>query len=264
LFRRAGIAALCCLCLGAAAGAVVAEQAPPPHPKQTALAIESDLCAAPADLTETDAQFESVAAALKPGQSLNVLALGSATMLGPDRNTDASFPAIMVATLRTAVPGVDVTITVRGGRGMTAADMLPILQEALARRRYQLVVWQTGTVEAVRGLPPDDFQQTLEEGVQAARDAQADIVLVDPQFSRFLRANANLDPYLDVMRRVDAFSDAALFPRFDLMKYWADEGRLDMERAERTRRKDVARELHACIGLALARFVMQAAGVAQR
>jgi hypothetical protein len=202
-----------------------------------------------------------VADALKPGHALDVLAIGSATMLGPERSTDTSFPAVMVAALRVAAPAATVALTVRSGRGMTAADMVPQLREAFARHRYQLVIWQTGTVESVRGLPPDDFLQTLGQGVQIARDNGADIVLVDPQFSRFLRANANLDPYLQVMRQAAAMGNAVLLPRFDLMKTWVDAGRLDMERTERPHREAVARSVHVCLGQALARIVLQAAGI---
>ncbi|HEX3348218.1 MAG TPA: hypothetical protein VHS58_08975, partial [Acetobacteraceae bacterium] len=98
-------------------------------------------------------------------------------------------------------------------------------------------------------------------GIEAAHDAGADVILVDPQFSRFLRANANLDPYLQIMRQAGAFSGAALFPRFDLMKHWVEVGSIDMERADRANRESVASAVHACLGRALAQFVLQAAGL---
>ena len=37
---------------------------------------------------------------------------------------------------------------------MTAEDMLPLIEAALKQQHYPLVLWQTGTVEAVRGLQP--------------------------------------------------------------------------------------------------------------
>ncbi|MBV9749758.1 MAG: SGNH/GDSL hydrolase family protein [Acetobacteraceae bacterium] len=237
---------------------------PRPGAAQNAvLSTEPEHCDTPDELIASPSSFADVAAALQPGRTLAVLAVGSATIVNPDRSTDASFPAVMAAALRAAVPGVEVTVTVRSGRGMTAADMVPVLKDALARHRYQLIVWQTGTVEAVRGLPPDDFLQTLTEGIQAARDAGADVVLVDPQFSRFLRANANLDPYLQIMRQAGTMADADLFPRFDLMKHWVDAGEVDMERVDRAHRDSAARTVHACLGRALARFVLQAAATAK-
>ena len=57
------------------------------------------------------------------------------------------------------------------------------------------------------------------------RDAGGDLVLIDPQFSRFLRANTDLDPYENVMQQVATMPGVALFRRFDLMRSWADTGR---------------------------------------
>ena len=59
------------------------------------------------------------------------------------------------------------------------------------------MLWQTGTVEAVQGLRPDVLRGVLQDGADAAEDAHADLVLIDPQFSRFLRANADLEPVRD-------------------------------------------------------------------
>ena len=50
---------------------------------------------------------------------------------------------------------------------MTADAMLPILQRELAAHHYDLVLWQTGTVEAVQGLRPDALRGVLQEGADA-------------------------------------------------------------------------------------------------
>ncbi|HEX3350809.1 MAG TPA: hypothetical protein VHS58_22180, partial [Acetobacteraceae bacterium] len=157
---------LAILLLCAPLGPAAAQPSAPASSRAGPPSTDPSLCEAPSDLTETAANFPMVAAALQPGHSLDILAVGSATMLGPDRSTDASFPAVAAAMLRVAIPAASVMLTVRSGRGMTAADMLPIMREALMRRHFQLVIWQTGTVEAVRGLPPDDFLQTLDEVVR--------------------------------------------------------------------------------------------------
>jgi hypothetical protein len=166
----------------------------------------------------------------------------------------------MAGYLRDRALGGAVNLTVRSGRGMTAMNMLAQIRTELAAHRYQLVIWQTGTVEAVRNLPPEDFLSTLTEGVDAVRRQDGDVVLVDPQYSRFLRANAKLDPYLAVMRKAGALPGAALFRRYDLMKFWVDAGQIDLEQAERPQRQDVADQLHDCLGRSLANLVLQAAG----
>ena len=56
-------------------------------------------------------------------------------------------------------------------------------------------------------------------------------MLIDPQFSRFLRANANVDAYLDALRLVAAAHQVPLLRRWDLMRYWAETEQVDVERA---------------------------------
>jgi hypothetical protein len=152
-----------------------------------------------------------------------------------------------------------VGVTEVGHRGMTAEDMLGPMRDALAKKQYRLVLWLTGTVDAVNSVPPDDFYEALADGAAAATNAGADLVLVDPQYSRFLEANANLEPYVNALRAVGALPGVALFPRFDIMKDWADNGAIDLERTPKSDRPAAAARLHACLGRELARMLVQGA-----
>ena len=221
---------------------------------------------------------------LKAAKHLDVLAVGSATMFGPEASlapgtitsqsfgslgnpvapavaalsqlpSERAFPLQMAKQLSTLIPGLNVDVTVRGGRGMLASEMLEQLHKELAAKHYDLVIWQTGTVEAVRNLPPGEFGQTLSDGAQAVLDAGADLVLVDPQYSRFLQTNSNLDPYFQALQQVSAMPGVILFRRFDLMRGWANDGGLDLERTGRSDRERAVVTLHACLGRHLARLV---------
>jgi acyl-CoA thioesterase-1 len=248
--------------------------------------VKRNPCEAPDDAAGIITSLPHVAAALKPGSTLSVLAVGSATLFGPEAslqpgtvtsqaaadspqrgtvppaqviNTEPSelaFPRQMARALEVAVPGASVRITVRGGRGLSAADMLKLLRASLAEATYQLVLWQTGTVEAVRNIPPGEFAQTLAEGAEAVREAHADLVLIDPQFSRFLQTNSNLDPYEQAFQQVGSMAGVLLFHRFDLMRTWANEGQIDLERTAKPNRQRVVETLHACLGAHLARMVL--------
>lgn len=201
-----------------------------------------------------------VAAALKTGR-LDVLAVGSATVLGARGRAEGSFPDRMVQELRAAAPGVDIELTVQGERGLTATAMLALLQKELAEKSYTLVVWQTGTVEAVRGLPAEEFARTLDAGAEAARAAGADLVLVDPQYSRVLQDHITLEPYRDTMQRAARRHAAVLFNRFDLIRQWVEAGQLDLETTAKPDRPKMAERLNACLGQALAQTVLRAAGL---
>jgi acyl-CoA thioesterase-1 len=229
-------------------------------------------CGAPAEFTTTDAPLGQFAAAIAAGGPVDVLAIGSATTVGSVTATGlqtsttqgASFPWHVIRALQAALPGVKFALTVRGGRGMTAEDMLPLLDAALKQQHYPLVLWQTGTVEAVRGLRPDGMLEVLHTGAEHVRDAGGDLVLIDPQFSRFLRANTDLDPYEGVLQQVATMPGVALFQRFDLMRTWANDGRIDLERTQKADRDKALDELNECLGQALARFVLSGVDVQKK
>jgi len=221
-------------------------------------------CPAPTSFTTPDSPLPSVQAAIKAGGPVNILAIGSAATVGDQLGAGhhTAFPYRMVEALHAALPDVSFGLTLRGGRGMTAQDMLPLMKAALESRHYALVLWQTGTVEAVRGQDPDDLQSALQEGIDDALHAGADVVLVDSQFSRFLRANTNLDPYEMTMQDVAVMPGVVLFHRFDLMQSWVEDGGIDLESADRADRAKMMALLNACLGETLARFVLTGANQA--
>ncbi len=230
-----------------------------------------DTCGAPEEFVSTDVPLAQFAAAVAAGGPVEILAVGSATTVGSVTTTGqqsatqgGAFPWHMVRALHAALPAMEFRLTVRGGRGMTAEDMLPLIEAALKQQRYPLVLWQTGTVEAVRGLQPDGLLDVLQTGAERIRDAGSDLVLIDPQFSRFLRANTNLDPYENVMQQVATMPGVAMFHRFDLMRAWANDGRIDLERTPKADRDKALDELNDCLGKALAHFVVSGADVGRK
>ncbi len=221
-------------------------------------------CAAPEDAVGATEALPRVAALLRPGAVLDVLVVGSAPMFGrspPALRTPGvvAFPWRMAEALQAAVPGLTVNITVRGGRGATAGEMADMIRDALTTKPYALLLWQTGTVEAVQNLPPDDFTQALMEGVGAATQKGADVVLVDPQYSRFLQAHADVEPYEQALEGVAAMPGVELLHRFELMHHWIDGGQIDLENAEETERRPILDLLHRCLGAYLARMVLTGA-----
>jgi hypothetical protein len=242
-------------------------------------------CEASDDAAGVVAPLPHVAAVLKPGSKLEVLAVGSATLFGPgislpvpassdpantppkspppqlitEPASDLAFPNQMARVLELEVPGLHVHVTIRGGRGLSATDMVKLIRGALAESQYQLVLWQTGTVEAVRNVPPGEFAQTLAEGAEAVQQGNADLVLIDPQYSRFLQANSNLDPYEQAFQQVSSMTGVVLFRRFDLMRAWVNDGQIDLERTPRANRRRMVELLHTCLGAQLARMVIAGA-----
>ncbi len=231
----------------------------------SARAAENPACEMPPDLTLPADTMPHVAAAVAKG-SLDILALGSGSTVGDAGGAsgpafsfhapEASYPRKMIEALQAMRPSVRFQLVVQGGRNMTAEAMLPMMQHELASRHFDLVLWQTGTVEAVHGLRTDSLRSVLQDGIDAATEAKVDLVLIDPQFSRFLRANADISPYQTVLAQVAGDPGVTLFRRFDLTQLWVNNGQVDLERATRDQRDRTITLLNTCLGEALARFIL--------
>lgn len=216
-------------------------------------------CSAPPEAMEA-APLPGAFAAIARGE-LRILVVGSASSAsGGTSSTAATWPRRLQVLLSARLAPVTVQVEMFGGRGTTAADHARILAAETGRLRPHLVIWQLGTVEAARGLPAEEMSQAVQAAaaqLRATRGELTDLVLMDMQFSRFLRANANVEPYRDQLRIAAAASGAQLFSRWGVMKHWVETERLDLERAPREQRTAVADELHDCLARVLAGFILE-------
>ena len=207
--------------------------------------------------------LEPLKAAIDAGGPVQILAVGSGSTVGANSvQPDNAFPYRMLDALRAALPKVAFDLTVLGGRGMTAEEMLPLVKAQVRRTPTQLVLWQTATVEAIRGMRPDRMRQALREGLDAIRAAGGSLVLIDPQFTRALRANTDVEPYQTELQQVARLPGAALFHRYDVTRFWVLQDRIDPERASKDTREAELARLNVCLGQALARYVLSGAGMA--
>lgn len=218
----------------------------------------ADICPIPDGLEAQAPHLPAFVAAVRAGGPVAILAIGSAST----NMAGTSFPRLMQETLQAELPAVRVRLVVRGRQGLTAAEMVPLIAEGLASTHAKLVLWQTGTVDAVQGVRPDELSDALAQGADLARQAGADLILIDPQFSRFLHANTDLEPYQQAIEDAATQPGVALFPRFEMMRDWAERGTLDIENTPQDQRPQAAALLHACVGRALAAYIL--AGVKQQ
>lgn len=217
------------------------------------------VCPSPDEFLDSG-PLPAVAAAIAHGQ-LRVLAVGSASILGLGTSgPNAAWPVRLEATLAERLPQVQVTVDVQGGRGLTAADQLAMIRDSVRRAQPDLVIWQAAATEATRGLEVAELAETLSRGLSRLK-ARPDIdsMLMDLQFSRFLRANVNVWPYLEALRYASAANGAPLFRRYDLMQAWADAGTVDVEHVDRAHRTPEVDRLNECLAQAMASFLIDGA-----
>jgi len=221
-----------------------------------ARAEDAQTCEVPAYLLTTDSTLSKVADAIKNARPLNVLVVGSrsSTILSSEAS---AYPARLQAALKERLPSIPVTLSVELQTGKTAEDVAAGLVKLVEAKRPTLVIWQTGTVDAMRSVDPDDFRGAVDEGVVALQNAGADVVMVNLQYSPRTETMISAPPYLDNMRVVAQQHDVPLFDRFAIMRHWNEAGDFDL--FSNVHGTDMAKRVHACLGRALSKFVLDAA-----
>jgi hypothetical protein len=217
-------------------------------------------CDVPASLLASDSKLGHVEAAVKAGKPLNVLVVGSRSSTITAQEASA-YPARLLAMLKDKLGTVPVNLSVEIQIGKTAEEVAATLVKLVEAKNPTLVIWQTGTYDAIRGIDPDDFRSAVDEGVAALQKAGVDVVLVNLQYSPRTETMTSVPPYLDNMRVVAQQHDIPLFDRFAIMRHWNDSGDFDLFSA--THGVELAKRVHACLGRALTKFVIDAAHLEQ-
>jgi len=214
-------------------------------------------CAVATDLIERDFALPQVNRAIAAKQ-LDILVVGAGSSLLPGSNgVKNAYPARLQYALGEALPGVTVKVTTDVQSKRSAGEMAKSLAPALAAAKPALVVWQTGTVDAMQSIDIDQFRASLDQGINIARSAGADVVLINAQYSPRTDSMIALGTYAENMRWVALQHEVPLFDRFSIMKLWADLGTFDLYSP--AKKLDTAERVHDCLGRLLADLVIESA-----
>ena len=214
-------------------------------------------CGVAAHLVETSYPLPKVKRAIAE-KKLNILVVGAGSSQLPGASGEKNaYPARLQQALADQLKGVEVKVTTDIKASRTAAEMVKTLPANLAAAKPALMIWQTGTTDAMRAVDPDQFSQALDQGINITRGAGADVVLVNAQYSPRTESMIALSTYSEDMRWVALQQEVPLFERFSIMRLWSDLGTFDLYSA--TKKLDIAERVHDCIGRLLADLVIAAA-----
>jgi lysophospholipase L1-like esterase len=160
-------------------------------------------------------------AALMAHRPVTIIALGSSSTQGIGATApEHTYPAQLQALLRAHWPDAEVTVINRGIGGQTIDSMVARMAADVISPNPVLVIWQTGTNDALRHVSTSMFTTSLEDGLKKIRDAGADVILMDDQLGPRLSALDDQMTYDDIMAHAADAGDAQLFSRAHLMKAW--------------------------------------------
>jgi hypothetical protein len=225
-----------------------------------AFAREDNECIVAAGTVAPDFGLGHVAKAIAK-KRLDVAVIGSASSeLNGPTGVNIAYPTWLEGALRSLLPGVTVKVTTYARPRETASEMEAKLPRIVAESKPALVIWQTGTADAIRGIDPEEFRASLDDGVDKLRAAGADVIFMNMQYSPRTEAMLAVTAYADAMRIVALKREAVLFDRFTIMKRWNESGVFDLYGATRT--TNVAERVHGCLGRLLADVVVDGAKLA--
>jgi hypothetical protein len=221
---------------------------------------ERESCEVPENLLASENSLPKVTEAVKSNRPLDILVIGSrSSTINPTVNSSevSAYPARLQVALKEKLPSSTVNVSVEIQAKKTAEEMVAAIPKLMEGKKPALVIWQTGTVDAVRSVDPDDFRTALDEGVAALQEAGADVILINPQYSPRTETMISLPPYIDNMRLVAQEHELPLFDRFAIMRHWAESGEFDLFSTYHG--VELAKRVHDCLGRTLSQFVMEAA-----
>jgi hypothetical protein len=223
-----------------------------------AVAVAGQPCEIPGYLLFGNNELKRVAASVRDDRRLTiaVVGTGSSALAGPEGPASA-YPARLEAVLKQRLPGIAVKVVTLLRTRQTADDLAKGMGKLLVDEKPNLVIWQTGTIDAIRRVEPDDFRAALDEGIDSIEKAGADVILMNMQYSPRTDMMLALGPYVDVMRFVAQQHEVPLFDRLAIMHHWSDTGEFDLYTSGRD--NVLAQRVHDCIGRGLATLIIEAA-----
>ncbi len=207
-------------------------------------------CTAPRELIEDEPVLPALSQRIKEHQPVTIVVIGGASTAGTA--ADNAYPHFLEGALRHRHPEIAINVVNRGVAGQTAEQMAARFAKDVYPRQPELVIWEAGTVDAVRGEDVNAFADAITNGIAAIQEHKSEIMLMDMQYNPGTVSVINFEPYLDALHQTATLQDVYMFQRFEIMKYWNESSVFDFTSVPREKRAALAREFYECLGERLA------------
>jgi lysophospholipase L1-like esterase len=183
-------------------------------------------CKAPRELVRFNAPLSNMRRALVSRSEFRIAAIGSSSTAGAGASSPRMrYPLRLEAELnRRFDPERNFIVANLGVGGQLAADMLARMASQVLPLEPQLVIWQTGVNDAIRGIAVQDFETTLVQGVDMLKHRGIDVILLDLQYYPRSDQVSNYLDYVGIMRKVAKEKNVPILHRFEIMKHLISSG----------------------------------------
>lgn len=218
-------------------------------------AADDPRCAVPDDMLYAEKAMPRVARKLAASQPIRIVVLGSSSSLQTSKGLPRSYAAGLPDALSARFNNVTLQIENLSERTMTAPQMTATIGQRVPALRPDLVIWQTGNVDAAQKLDVNSFAEALKSGLEHLQSYGADVLLVAPQYRMRLSVMVDVEPYNEVMERIASAHDVVLFPRFEIMRHWAEEDRFDTRTTDLAMQMREAEAQNRCLANQMANMI---------
>jgi lysophospholipase L1-like esterase len=189
-------------------------------------------CLPPKGGVQSLGSLPHVAGKLASGAPVVIVAFGSSSTQGwGSTSPEFTYPNRLAAQLHRQYPSAGITVINRGKGGDDAPEMIKRLQGEVIDAHPDLVIWQVGTNAVLRDLDPVETAKVVNDGVARIQAADADLVLVDPQYSpRVTERAQSASQMVRLLSKVAAIRHVGLFPRFEVMREWHEEQAIPVDK----------------------------------
>ncbi|WP_241911648.1 SGNH/GDSL hydrolase family protein [Telmatospirillum siberiense] len=187
-----------------------------------ASSIEDGKCRIDTESLQGNASLPRTLAALRNHHSLTVVAVGSSSTQGYGASDPTrAYPAQLTALLKAHFPHSAIHILNKGVGGDNIDRMLTRFPGDVFAEKPDLVIWQTGTNDAINHIPIARFRSQLALGLSDLRARGIDVILMTPQYAPQFIDVADHADYLKAMRDAATAANVALFDRFSPSRQWS-------------------------------------------
>jgi lysophospholipase L1-like esterase len=182
----------------------------------------SPACALPDAMLALPGHLDRAIARLAAGQTFRIVALGSSSTEGIGASSpQATYPARLQAELQRRLGTRMIEVLNRGIGGEVVATTAARMKRNIEALKPDLVIWQVGTNDVVKGVSPADFAHTLRDGLAWLAAHKIDVVLMDPQMFPKGGDQPSYAHFVEGISTIGLEAGVPVLHRFAAMHAWA-------------------------------------------
>lgn len=176
-------------------------------------------CLVPRTITSLSSTLPRVAERIAAGLPLRIVALGSSSTAGAGASApDRAYPARLAHYLGQRMPGVALTVLNKGINGETDDQTVERIGTDVLAQKADLLIWQVGANTVLREGDFAVSEASVRRGVEQARAAGLDVVLMDLQYAPKMLEKTRAGDMLTQISHLANEEHVGLFRRFAVMR----------------------------------------------